>query len=221
MSELKEKFDDNFKKWASLSDQKIDVVFLYLQIISLIGQILRERTSSNHRKECCQIFDELFSDSVSSIYLSSCAIDKPALVILRRVLELGVAVIYLWDMPHLAYSWREEGRDLSFSEMLKHINSVGYLSFVEDENSISIDDEIFPASKCQEIYGDLSDIVHGKINSFESSLPERYSFVEKEWNEFVDLTLEVLKILVQGYLLRFPIVKTIKKRLPPAKKILD
>jgi hypothetical protein len=131
MRELRDKFNGNFDEWLSLESDNLQLSFAYLQIISTIGQTLKERSTMKHHNVCCLIFDELFADTVSSFYLASCAIDKPALVILRRVLELGLAAVYLWDMPHMANAWRKYDQDLSFSEMLKHVNSEGYRSFVE------------------------------------------------------------------------------------------
>jgi hypothetical protein len=220
MSELKEKFNKNFDSWAGLEKDGLESTFIYLQVISLIGQTLNERSKSKHHAECCQIFDELFSDSVSALYLATCAINKPALVILRRVLELGVAAVYLWDMPHMTYAWKKHDQDLSFSEMLKHVNSEGYKSYVSDEVGSKIESDLFPASRCQKIYGALSDVVHGKRGSFESPLPDKYTFREKDWYGFISLAESVLKILIDGYSIRFMIKDYILNKIPQSKKVL-
>ena len=65
--------------------------------------------------------------------------DKPANIILRRILELGVAAVYLWDMPHEVYSWNNYDQDLSFSAMLTHLNSKGYLAYISKEHAITIE----------------------------------------------------------------------------------
>jgi hypothetical protein len=131
-----------------------------------------ERKASNHHAICCKIYDEIFSDGISAIYLASNAMVKPANIVLRRIIELGVAAIYLWDMPHAAYSWNDYNLDLRFSEMLKHINSKGYIAYINSENKSNIEEDLISAYRSQKIYGMLSDIIHGKITTFESSLPD-------------------------------------------------
>lgn len=144
--------------------------------------------------------------------------DKPARIVLRRVLELGLAAIYLWDMPHMAFSWEKYDKNLSFTEMLSHVNSDGYIAYVENENNVSLDAEIVPIRQTQGIYGSLSDIVHGKITTFETSVPERFKYVEDDWNEFVTMLDEVVDILVSAYLKRFNIAKEVFGKIPQAKK---
>ena len=133
LKELKVKFEHNFVEWSKLDHKELSKIFLYARSISTIGQILKAHTSTKHQIRCCKIFDEIFSDIISATYLASCAIDKPANIVLRRVIELGIASIYLWDMPHIMYSWEFNEKDLNFAEMVKHINSDGYKRYVSEE----------------------------------------------------------------------------------------
>ena len=220
MLELNEKFNDNFKNWSALETQNLDKAFIYLQCVSVIGEILANKTNSKHHSICCSIYDEIFSDGVSALYLATNAMNKTANIVLRRVLELGVASVYLWDLPHIARSWNDYDYDLSFTEMLKHVNSKGYLAYISSENNTPIEPYMFPASDLQKIYGELSDIVHGKISTFESSLPDRFSFVEKEWKAFIELLLKVLDHIVKGCLIRFSISDELFVKVPSAKKEL-
>jgi hypothetical protein len=215
--ELDQKFRMNFECWTALSDSKLDKVFVGLRCIGAIGELLEPHKSAKHHDICCKLYDEIFSDGVSAIYLASIAMDKPANIVLRRIIELGVAAVYLWDMPHVAYSWNSNECDLSFSEMLKHVNSEGYRTFISNENSTSIDTEIFDSSSCQKIYGSLSDIVHGKITTFESSLPDRFVFSNDDWHSFIDLLEDVLDILIKAYLMRYLISNDLFSRIPQAK----
>lgn len=218
MEELNAKFNSNFQAWSSLVNPELDKSFVGLNCISAVGEVLRNRKKSKHHEICCQIYDEIFSDGVSSIYLAANAMDKPANIVLRRVLELGLAAIYLWDMPHMAFSWNTFDQDLSFSEMLKHINSQGYIAYVNNENQAEIGKEIVSSSRAQEIYSLLSDTVHGKIKTFESSMPSRYQFVENEWHQFVQLADEVIGILVNAFILRFKIENEVFEIVPQARK---
>ncbi len=218
MLELHKKFGANFDDWNSLTGKGFDKAFTGLQCIAAVGEVLHQRDNSKHHKICCKIYDEIFSDGISAIYLATNAMDKPANIVLRRALELGVAAIYLWDMPHMAHSWNDFGQDLSFSAMLSHVNSKGYLAYVSNENSKTIDTGLFPTAKSQEIYGTLSDFVHGKITTFESSMPERFKFVEEEWQEFVVLIEDVISILVKAFLTRFDISDEVFTKVPLARK---
>lgn len=219
MLELNQKFNGNFAQWDSLVNPNLEKSFLGLNCIATVGEILNERKSLKHHEICCKVYDEIFSDGVSALYLASNAMDKPANVVLRRVLELGIAALYLWDMPHMAFSWNHHDQDLSFSEMLNHINSKGYISYINIENNTDIKSELVSSSKAQNIYGSLSDVVHGKITTFESSLPDRFKFVECEWNQFATSMEEVVSILLNAYLLRFDLEQAVFDKVPQAKKV--
>ena len=195
--ELNSKFKQNFESWSDLADNKLDKTFFGLQCIAAVGEILALKKVSKHHEICCKVYDEIFSDGVSAVYLATNAMDKPANIILRRIIELGVAAVYLWDMPHMVYSWNNFDHDLSFHEMMKHVNSKGYLAYVTEQNSIEIETDLFPSLRCQKIYGMLSDVVHGKITTFESSMPDRFIFGESDWDAFVSLIEEVV---VTGFL---------------------
>lgn len=218
MNELNSKFISNFSEWGSLKHPKLDRAFVGLRSIAVTGELLSSSSNSAHHIICSEIYDEIFSDGVSAVYLASIAMDKPARIVLRRVLELGLAAIFLWDMPHMAFSWKKVDQDLSFSEMLRHVNSPGYLEYVNKENKYEITVEIILSSKAQNIYGMLSDIVHGKITTFESSMPNRYKFVENEWDEFIDLLNEVIDLLIEAFIRRFNIKDALFDKLPQAKK---
>ncbi len=218
MLELNNKFSDNFEHWSVVQSKQLDKMLIYLQCIAAVGEILVNKKNSKHHSICCSIYDEMFSDGVSALYLASHAMNKPAKIVLRRILELGVASVYLWDMPHIAHSWNDYDFNLSFTEMLNHVNSQGYLAYAASENEQPIELCIFPTSKLQKIYGNLSDIVHGKITTFESFLPGRFTFVEKEWLTFAEIMEDVLKSLIKGYLIRFAVSDKLFDMIPTARK---
>jgi len=215
--ELNLKFNKNFEDWQLLNEHNLERSFVSLQCIAAIGEVLQDSKTAAHHDICCKIYDEIFSDGVTSIYLAANAIDKPAYIVLRRVLELGVAAVYLWDMPHMAFSWNHHDHDLSFTEMLTHINSKGYISYVNKELNTHIGGEIIPLRKAQAIYGELSDIVHGKITTFETATPGHFEFIENDWRNFNDKINDVLKLLISALLLRFSIKSEVFAKVPLAK----
>lgn len=221
MVELHQKFDDNFNEWTGLQNSRLEKTFICLRCVTAIGDILKKNNTSRHHEICCTIYDEIFSDGVSALYLASNTMYKPANIILRRILELGVAALYLWDMPHMAHLWKSHDQDLSFSEMLNHINSTGYIAYLNCENSLSVDKELLPSKKIQKIYGNLSDVVHGKITTFESSLPDRFKFVEQQWVTFISLIEDILETLIKGFSIRYEIKNEITNCIPQASKELN
>lgn len=219
--ELKAKFGENFIKWKQLQDPLLDRIFTGLYCISAVGEILSLRKASKHHDICCKIYDEIFADGTSSVYLATIAMDKPASIVLRRILELGVAAVYLWDMPHKAFAWNEHDGDLSFSEMISHLNSKGFTTYVSHEGgSATSIMELIPAAQAQKLYGILSDIVHGKITTFETTIPDRFSFNEKDWIEFVLMAEQVIFLLLKLFALRYSIKNEIILKVPKAKKEL-
>lgn len=221
LSDLKAKFDDNFLEWKTSTENDLGKLFSLLYSISEIGLILRQDNLTKHQELFCNIYDEIFSDTASSIFLAASAIDKPASIILRRVLELGVATLYLWDMPHAAYSWSLESGDLSFSEMLSHLCSDGYIQYVKEINNELEINEIIEERKCQKLYGRLSDIVHGKITTFESVLPDRFTYSKSDWDNYQQITEEILEIIVKSSLNRFSISSSLFSKQPNIKRYLD
>lgn len=221
MVELNTKFNSNFTEWTRLAEPGLDKVFGGLYCIAEVGEILNDRKTSKHHAICCKIYDEIFADGVSSIYLAANAMDKPARIVLRRILEMGIAAVYLWDMPHKAFAWNQRDGDLSFSEMISHLNSDGFRIFVaEDVSATSPITELVPSSLAQRLYGSLSDIVHGKITTFETAIPDRFSFSETDWSEFVVLAEQVVFLILDTILKRFNLREELKAKLPHAKRIL-
>ena len=214
INELRVKFNSNFDDWSKVNHDELVNIFLLTRVISETGLILKQRAISKHHKKCCLIFDEIFSDVITAIYLASCSLDKPASIVLRRVIELGVTSIYLWDMPNVSYSWELYNQNLSFTDMLNHINSDGYLSYVSEEIGQVVNGELISTTILKRIYKELSDIVHGKITTFETSLEKCFSFSEEDWRTISTQTYEILTTLVNAYIMRFNLKKELKKKIP-------
>lgn len=220
--ELNAKFVENFAQWKSLKEPMLDRIFTGLYCISAVGEILNTRKTLKHQEICCKIYDEIFADGVSSIYLTTIAMDKPASIVLRRILELGVAAVYLWDMPHKAFAWKEHDGDLSFSEMISHLNSKGFTTYVTQETGAILPTvELISAVDAQRLYGKLSDIVHGKITTFETIIPDRFIFNEGDWKAFVSIAEEVIFLLLNLFIHRYSIKNEIISKIPNSKKELN
>ena len=218
LQEINVKFDSNFKECLKNNKEDLSRLFLYLRGIAETGEILKSKGQLKHHEKCCLILDEVFSDIVTAIYLASVAIDQPANIVMRRALELGISTIYLWDMPHALYSWESHGLNLSFNEMVTHINSAGYKSYVENEIGSKLEEELIPTKFVGAYYSEFSDIVHGKLTSFESNLSKRFSFCYEDWSKFVSKCEEVSGLLLTCYIKRFQIKVDLLERIPALKQ---
>lgn len=202
--ELNGKFSENLQLSIQFSAETLCTVELKARALDAVGRILSEtKTITPTQTDILPIFNELFADVISSLYLAACALDKPAQIVLRRVLELGVAIVYLWDLPHKFYGWKQHDQDLNFSEMIEHLNSPQYLSFVRSTNSSFNGSTVLEVPDAKRIYRSLSDTVHGKISTFESVLPERFKFTTEDWQTHLSLVDAVENILLQLFQNRF------------------
>ena len=149
------------------------------------------------------MFDEIFADVICSIYLAACGLDKPAQAILRRALEVGVATVYLWDLPHVFWAWKENDKDLNFNDMLDHLASQGFVSHVKKQNLSFTGAEIIDAAAARALYRSLSNIIHGKITGFESLLADRFQHNEADWRLHLESVFGVERVLLELWRHRF------------------
>lgn len=173
------------------------------------------------QKECICIFDEMFADTICSLYFAACALDKPAQMLLRRVLELGVAIVYLWDLPHRYWGWKTHDEDLAFREMLTHLASESYSTFALKMNPTFTDTKMIDVESAKEIYAELSDVTHGKVKTFESVSPDRYNFTSADWQKHLLLTNSVQDILLKLWSNRFiEIVQQLPSAMPQLARLI-
>lgn len=211
---LEGRFSSNLK--AALSGStKIEKVELRARCLATIGKLLDNRSSNVTEKEICKIYDEIFADTICSLYLAGCGLDKPAHAVLRRVLELGMAAIYLWDLPHVFWAWKNHDADLNFNEMLEHFGSTGYRSFVSATAPTPLPDPLFDIPLARKEYRALSNTIHGKISTFETALPSRFSHSDADWNEHVARTERIEHLLINAAYVRFSWLEAELKKTEP------
>lgn len=194
--ELNLKFTQNLNK--SLSSE----YDLFCQTEKLVRSFAQsgEQIRQLHAKTAAQleishIFSEIFADSVCSIYLSSIGLDRPAEAILRRAFEQGVAAVYLWDLPHAYYGWKDLDKDLSFSEMLTHLDSTPFRAYLKSMCPERTVENVLDVQSFQQIYRYLSNTIHGKFSTLESTLPSRYSHSPQDWKRHLELVIAVTTLL--------------------------
>jgi hypothetical protein len=214
---LAEQFSQNFVTALNSPIPEINRVELKARCLSSVGELLRDKCAvSNTQKQIAAIYDEVFADCVCSIYLAAQGLDKPAQLVLRRVLELGLAAIYLWDQPHLFWGWKEVDEDLSFTEITRHLSTKPYLRFVASENGTTDPIPIFDVTLARNEYRALSNTVHGKISTFESPLIDRFRHSDDDWKSHL-VRLEAIQDLVLNIARgRFPAVRESLTAVQPA-----
>ena len=172
----------------------------------VFGEILKRETDSNSvQKEILKFFPEIFKDLTLSAHFLYCSTNNVSQIILRRILEIGISVIYLWDQPYIYLKWKkldEHIADLSFKEMIDHLNDVGYVEFVNIENSSEINHLVLK-DEVNSIYRELSNVIHGKELSFESISSESFELNEMDLSKNLDLIIRVENILLKIYCTRF------------------
>ena len=205
LTDLNSKFVQNLNTFLGKGNIACKDIDFKARAIAAIGQIASETESLQpNQTELIPVFNEVFSDMILSIYFTACALDKPAHSVLRRALELGIAIVYLWDLPHVFWSWTKHDSDLNFNEMLAHFSTNGYKSLLSSVNSKYSGDDIFDYSEARRLYRILSNTIHGKFSTFESNLPDRFSYKHEDWTYNLDLINRVQIILLHAFRERFP-----------------
>lgn len=184
--------------------------------ISEIGEILRENSQlPAAQKEIATLPDEIFADMVMSLYFGACALDSPAHSVLRRALELGIAVVYLWDLPHCFWGWKSHDIDLNFGDMVDHLAKPQYKSYVASLDSAYQLRDIFDYSEARKLYRMLSNTIHGKISTHAAQLPNRFQFDATSWHSHCELVSRVGGVVLDSFKSRFfHSVPELLRRLP-------
>jgi hypothetical protein len=159
--------------------------------------------------------EEVFADLITSAYLSSIGLDRAAQMVLRRSLELGVAIVYLWDPPHLFWGWKQCDYDLSFSEMLEHLDSINYRTFLEKTADVSADDVLIDKAAAKRVYRTASNTVHGKITTHKVLAADGFIHDPDQCKTHMRMIVEVSTLLVDLWFKRFAHLEpAVRKALP-------
>ncbi len=203
---LHKKFGGNLESCmkCGLSSEMKKVELLTRALESCGSVLSNQENTTVTQQEICSIFNEIFSDVTCSTYFASCGLDKPAQMVLRRALELGIGIAYLWDMPHEFWGWNSHDCDLKFKEMLEHIESASYRTFIHKVNSdFDASSSPIDATKAKELYRKLSNVVHGKFATFESNIADRFQFTESDFRNHLEIVEAVASLLLTLWCNRF------------------
>lgn len=205
LSALHDKFGANLGQAIDASTTPLlDSIDLKSRIISVFKtELLKGNIGDAHKTGCAEILDEVFSDFAIAMYLNSIGLLVPARMSTRRAFELGLSVVYMWDMPQEYWGWRKRDQDLSFSAMVTHLNSSGYLEFMAQLKGRSTNPCFCEQTNFQELYRILSNTVHGKIADLPALSPERFSTITNGLTEHLELIIKTQDAIIKLLFGRF------------------
>jgi hypothetical protein len=179
-----------------------------------------ERTHSGgekHKLECALLIQEIFADFSQAMYLLAIGLVVPARMLMRRGFELGLAIMYMWDLPHEYWGWAKHDQDLSFSKMVDHLCSPGYVELISNLQNKTDPEWPCNSTALQTLYRTLSNTVHGKTDVLQPLSPERYSSSMKNVGEHLKLLVQIQKTILTLWCARFDGVKHhLSKEFPKA-----
>ncbi|MBM2886822.1 hypothetical protein JFK97_20785 [Chromobacterium phragmitis] len=183
----------------------LDTIDLNSRIISEIRTILAAGycETDGQKKICTELLEEVFTDFSLAMYLCTIGLIVPARMSVRRGFELALATVYMWDLPHEYWGWRNRDQDLSFSAMVTHLNSVGYLEYLAQLHKVRSVAPICDQAKFQGIYRELSNTVHGKISELPALSPARFVVDKNGVEKHLKATAEAQLIIIQLFFGRF------------------
>lgn len=211
---LMAKFAANLDQSLKISIPQLSGAELKARACAEVGRILSQSQglTSTQREITC-MFNEIFGDLVCSLCFAGCALDRPAQMVLRRVLELGIGTVYLWDLPHVFWGWKRHDHDLNFNAMLQHLTSDEYKTYISFANPRFSGTQLLDQAEARKVYRDLSNAVHGKLSTFESLLSDRFTHTQKDWQAHLALTQTVEDLLLELWKNRF---QEVEQDLPSA-----
>jgi hypothetical protein len=109
----------------------------------------------------------------------------------------------MWDLPHEYWGWKKFDTDLSFSNMVTHLNSIGYLAYLASNHGRIDNEEICDRVVFQRLYRELSNTVHGKTEGLPPHSPDRFVADKNGITEHLQLTKEVQDTLINFFYGRF------------------
>lgn len=177
--------------------------------------LVKHSKTDDQKKICTELFAEVFADFSLALYLFAIGLIVPARMSVRRAFELGLASVYMWDLPHEYWGWRQHDADLSFSKMVAHLNSSGYLAYLASIHGRTDTQAICDPDRFQQFYRKLSNTVHGKVEGLPPLSPERFTAEKNGIAEHLKLTTEVQVELIKLLYGRFQGLKAhIEKAFP-------
>jgi hypothetical protein len=205
LSNLHDNFGKNLANIDLTTKSLLESIDLNSRTISEIRNRLSLNCSNSDTQQaiCSDVLDEVFTDFSIAMYLCTIGLIVPARMSARRGFELGLAAVYMWDLPHQYWGWRKDDVDLGFSEMVTHLNSKGYQAYLAHLASKSDSKTICNQRRFQETYRALSNTVHGKFGDLPPLSPSRFVSEKNGVAKHLELIAEAQALVIELLLGRF------------------
>ena len=217
LRKLNHKFASNLDSAIASPPPNLNDIEIRAQILGEFGQLLEEIACETPTQvQLAKVPEEVFADVVSSMYLGAIGFAKPAHMTIRRAVELGLALVYLWDLPHVFWGWKECDKDLSFSEMIEHLDSKSYRSFLANAIGFPANAALVDLKRLREIYRITSNTTHGRISTHKVLMSDGFSHVPAEWSDCLNLLDSATSEVIRLWFNRFPDAALRARQLVPA-----
>ena len=205
LPKLSAKFAENVGKSLSATPTALGPIEIKARAIAILGELVRsDNNLRQHQSQLGLAFDEVFADLILSAHLGACCLDNPAQIVLRRALETGIAVSFLWDSPAAFFGWTAHDKDLSFRNMIEFISGESYRTMLLHENPDYKGEVFIDPTRAETLYRTFSNVTHGKWTTFEAAAPDRFSHNISEWVAHLLRIEEVENLLLNVWRVRFP-----------------
>lgn len=154
-----------------------------------------------------ELWNELASDVLASIYSASSGFYRHAILALRSVLEIGCNTFYYLD-HNIEYEMFIKFNTKADKYVSSLVNDHAFFTSKYISTFYSDIDKIQTAPDSvsvylKTLYGELSDIVHGRYNSLTKKQSLQIKYSKKEFKSYEQFLSRVLSILCTMYVLRF------------------
>ncbi|WP_441962655.1 hypothetical protein [Paenibacillus sp. TAF43_2] len=153
------------------------------------------------------LWNELASDVISSIYSATSGFYRQAILSLRSVLELGCSSLFYLDHK-IEYEMFIKFNAKADKYVSTLVNDYSFFTtkyvatfYEQIHNLQSTTDSVSAYLKA--IYGDLSDIVHGRYHTLTKKQGLQIKYDKRQFKSYEGFLNRVLNILCMMYVLRF------------------
>ncbi|RNB79944.1 hypothetical protein EDM59_26475 [Brevibacillus nitrificans] len=185
----------------TIEDNDLTNILSHLNALLMIHEEIKENNKTN------ELWNEIISDSISSLHSASSGFYRLSIVSLRSLLELACNAIYYIDheIEYKLFQQHDLKADRYVSTLVneymfftsKYIHTFypAIMSAQTSENSIS--------NFLKKIYSELSDVVHGRYKTLTKTTGLEITYNRQMFKFFEDKFLKTLSIIAVMYVLRF------------------
>lgn len=160
-------------------------------------------------EECGTLWNEICIDALSAINSAFSGFYRTAIIDLRSIFEMGCNSLYYYDHKIEYYMFKNENakadkyvsvlvneHDFYKTKYIKSFKS-GYESMLVEEDCVS--------KYLSKLYGELSDVVHGRYNRLINIQTYEVKYRIDEYKQFEKLFLKTIDIMLVMAILRLDI----------------